>query len=276
MSLADPAPGRGWAAAGLGLALSLALHAGGWAGVLSTPPEPPETLPEGVEGALLVTLDAPEEEAAAAAPAHDAPRGAAAPEVMAAPQAPESEQTLARSVDTPPMQTTPYRVKDPSLAFDIANPDMETNVDRTPDEVPTEAQEAQAAPQAPSRSALPPPAAGARKARAQARAKQEGLEQEKRAQVSAWKRKLAVALDGLKTYPAAALPDRAQGRAVLALTLDRHGRVLGARLMESAGHPALDAAALAIADRAGRLPAPPAHMTGERFEIAAPITYRVL
>lgn len=275
MSLADPsARGGARLVLALGLALSLGLHAAGWARALATPPDLPEELPEGIEGAVLVSLEAPPEEAAAA-PAHEAPQGMTAPDVMAAPMAPETEQHLVARSDAPVMRTTPYRVEDPELAFEIANPDQQESVDTRPDEVPTETQEAQARPEAPSRAAMPPPAAGARKQRAVATARQKGLEQERRAQVAAWQRKVALALDALKTYPEAARPDRAEGRAVLVFAIDRHGRVRSARLAESTGHALLDEAALAILNRAGRLPPPPAHMNGTRFEMAMPVNYRV-
>ncbi len=273
MSLADPRPGHAFGIAMLGLGFSVALHLVGGAGILDAAAPSPEQPPQGIEGAFLVSLDVPMD--AAAAPAHDAPHGETVPEIAAAPQPQPEEATAARVVEEPPMQTTPYTVKDPELAFKIANPDQEKASEREAERVPVKQPETHAPPLPPSRAARPPPATGKRYEQALAAAKQEGLERERRRQLAEWQRKLALALDALKTYPAEARDDRAEGRAVLRFTIDRQGRLVRSTLQESAGHPALDAAALGILKRAGRLPPPPSHLTGDRFEIAVPVTYRV-
>ncbi|MCA8928111.1 MAG: energy transducer TonB [Alphaproteobacteria bacterium] len=273
MSLADPRPARTFGIATLGLGLSLALHLVGWAGLLDAAAPAREPPPQGIEGAFLVSLEVPLE--AAAAPAHDAPHGETAPESPAPPDTAAEDATPARVVEAPPLPTTPYRVKDPDLAFAVANPDQEQSSDRQAEQVPTERRETQAPPPVPSRAARPPPRTGQRHDRAASAAQQQGLEQERRRQVSEWQRKLALALDALKTYPDDARADRAEGRAVLRFTIDRAGRLTRRALQESAGHPALDAAALGILERAGRLPPPPPLLKGERFDIAVPVTYRV-
>ncbi|MEW6164445.1 MAG: energy transducer TonB [Pseudomonadota bacterium] len=55
-------------------------------------------------------------------------------------------------------------------------------------------------------------------------------------------------------YPRAAIERGLEGRVVLLLTLDAAGRVVGAEVADSSGHPLLDVAARAAATRIGRLP----------------------
>ena len=273
MSLADPRPAKAFGLAAIGLGFSVALHAFGWAGIIGAASPSPEQPPQGIEGAFLVSLDVPME--AASAPAYDTPHGEAAPDIAATPEAHTEQASAARAVEATPMQTTPYKVEDPELAFGIANPDQENPSEREAEKVPVEQQQTQAPPVPPSRAAQPPPATGQRNAQAVAASKRQGLEQERRRQVAEWQRKLALALDALKTYPEEARAEHAEGRAVLRFAVDRSGRVVRSSLQESTGHPALDKAALGILERAGRLPAPPQHLQGSRFDIAVPVTYRV-
>lgn len=271
MSLADPAAPRGalWAlAAG---ALSVALHAGAAAGFITAPP--PKAQEVGLEGALLIELEPLEE--AASAPATPLPPGPSAADAPPAPEPPE-EAVEAAASDAPLMQQSPYRVKDPELAFAIANPDQKVETEREAKEVPTTAPPQPEQPSAaPSRAMAPPPADGARKARAAAAAREEGLTRQRKREVAEWQKKLVLALNARKIYPEAARMAGAEGRAVLRFTMDRGGRVQARALGQSAGDPALDAATLAILAPGDRLPAPPGHMAGARFELAIPITYKL-
>jgi TonB family protein len=64
-----------------------------------------------------------------------------------------------------------------------------------------------------------------------------------------------------------------KGRAALRFTLDRMGRVQVRAVAQGAGNAALDAATLSILAPGGRLPPPPGHVAGVRFDLAIPITY---
>lgn len=269
MSLADPGGPRGAVRALAAGALSVALHAGAAAGFMTAPPAPAPD--DGLNGALLIELEPMEE--AASAPATPLPPGPAAADAPPAPDAPEEIEVAAAS-DAPLMQTTPYRVKDPELAFAIANPDQQIDTPKQAKDVPTIAPPQPDRPSAaPSRAMAPPPADGARKARAAAAARTEGLTRRRKREVAEWHKKLVLALNARKTYPDAARDAGAEGRAVLRFTVDRIGRVQVRAVAQSAGDAALDAATLAILAPGDLLPPPPGHMAGARFDLAIPITY---
>ena len=64
-----------------------------------------------------------------------------------------------------------------------------------------------------------------------------------------------------------------RGTATVAFTIDRSGRVIGARLSGSSGNAALDQEAVALARRASPVPAPPANVGGGNVLLAVPIRF---
>ncbi|MBK1659219.1 energy transducer TonB family protein, partial [Paracraurococcus ruber] len=84
---------------------------------------------------------------------------------------------------------------------------------------------------------------------------------------------LFAALERHKTYPPDARYRRAQGVAMLHFRMRRDGTVTAWRLDRSAGDPALDAAVLAMIQRASPLPAPPADLAGEALELTVPVRF---
>jgi len=86
-----------------------------------------------------------------------------------------------------------------------------------------------------------------------------------RAALSAW-------LESHKRYPESAREHGEEGRAVLRFRVDRSGRVLSYAVVESTGHPDLDAA-LDQMMRGASLPPFPADMTASEVEVSVAIRF---
>ena len=88
-----------------------------------------------------------------------------------------------------------------------------------------------------------------------------------------WQSLLLKHLQQFKNYPAGAREHGEQGVVMLAFTMDRDGKVLSRRIVNSSGHPDLDAEVLALVERAQPLPAFPASMSEDRLELTVPIRF---
>jgi len=86
-----------------------------------------------------------------------------------------------------------------------------------------------------------------------------------RAALSSW-------LEGHKRYPDSARERAEEGRAVLRFRLDRSGRVLSYAVVQSTGHPDLDAAIDQMM-RGAILPPFPADMTASEVEVSVTIRF---
>lgn len=87
-------------------------------------------------------------------------------------------------------------------------------------------------------------------------------------QVLAW-------IERHKRYPDRGRAASLEGAVVIAVTLDRRGRVRSVDLVRSSGHGVLDDAALAQVREASPFPAAPADATWQRRRFEAPIVYRI-
>ena len=80
-------------------------------------------------------------------------------------------------------------------------------------------------------------------------------------------------------YPRTAIAAGLEGVVRVGLTIDQNGRVIRTRVRRSSGHPSLDAAALAAAERLSTVPAPPAslrdHFASRPQELTLPIRLRL-
>jgi periplasmic protein TonB len=87
-----------------------------------------------------------------------------------------------------------------------------------------------------------------------------------------WQRELAAHLDKHKRYPA----DRAQQemQVILAVALDRTGRVVSASVATSSGDTAFDQAAMSMLQRASPVPAPPPLVADEGLNFTLPVQFR--
>lgn len=87
-----------------------------------------------------------------------------------------------------------------------------------------------------------------------------------------WQKELLAHLDRHKRYPS----DRNQkaARILLSLALDRMGRVVSARVLESSGDESFDNAALAMVQRASPVPPPPPLVAEEGLNFTLPVVFR--
>lgn len=81
-------------------------------------------------------------------------------------------------------------------------------------------------------------------------------------------------LERFKRYPAAARAAHIEGEVFVHFVMTRDGVVRSAEIAKSSGRPALDREALAMIERAGKLPAMPPEMKGEMLNgVIGPITF---
>ncbi len=93
--------------------------------------------------------------------------------------------------------------------------------------------------------------------------------------VSSWQARLMAHLQHYKRYPADARAHRDHGTARLAFSIERQGRVLSSRIMQSSGSAAPDREALALIKRTEPFPPPPAEVQGSEIPFTVPIRYNV-
>jgi TonB family protein len=87
-----------------------------------------------------------------------------------------------------------------------------------------------------------------------------------------WQKELMAHLDKFKRYPT----ERSQKSAeiLIALTLDRTGRVLAANIAKSSGDEAFDHAAIAMVEHASPVPPPPPLIADEGLDFSLPVIFR--
>jgi protein TonB len=93
------------------------------------------------------------------------------------------------------------------------------------------------------------------------------------AEAAAWRSAWAAALSWNRHYPEAARARGEQGTVRLALTIDRGGHVVSARLVGSSGSSTLDQAALEMARHASGRPLPPE--MGSSVSLIVPVRYSI-
>lgn len=288
------APLAGFARWGGAVAVVLAVHAaGGWLAVTLRTPAPPES--DGLPPAILLDL-AP----VAAAPSGeltDLPPGPpmveAAPEPVPEPPVPvevppDEIPPLPVPVPDPVVEPVPEPVEMPApdpLPVKLDTPEMPVPPPAAvilPPSRPVVAQK----PPPPARKVesrkavnkeLPPAArttadAGAPNAAAAPAAPGTGMGTASKAALATWRGRLIAHLNRHKRFPAGV---RKAGVVTVAVTLDRSGAVLSARLVKGSGEPALDDDAVALMKRASPLPAPPEEVSPGRATIsfAVPVDY---
>ncbi|MEQ9044018.1 MAG: energy transducer TonB, partial [Sneathiellaceae bacterium] len=80
-------------------------------------------------------------------------------------------------------------------------------------------------------------------------------------------------LERNRRYPPQAQAMRQQGVVVLAFALDREGRLLDWRILQTSGHRLLDAEAVDLLRRVAPLPPFPAGIGGDRLDLEVPIRF---
>jgi protein TonB len=90
-----------------------------------------------------------------------------------------------------------------------------------------------------------------------------------------WKSQLVSRLERYKRYPSEAQSRGDHGVAQIAFSVDRSGGVHHARILRSSGSSVLDAATLALVERAAPMPPPPPEISGAQIAIVVPIRYNI-
>jgi periplasmic protein TonB len=88
-----------------------------------------------------------------------------------------------------------------------------------------------------------------------------------------WQTVLLKHLQQYKRYPQSAQTQGEQGVVLLGFSVDRNGRVLAHRIVQSSGHADLDNEVMAMIERAQPLPAFPASMTQAKLDLTVPIRF---
>ena len=93
--------------------------------------------------------------------------------------------------------------------------------------------------------------------------------------VTRWQTVLAAHLEHFKRYPTGARARGEQGVVTVAFTIDRDGRLLASRIVQSSGSAALDEETLALLARAQPMPRPPDEMRTRELSFVAPVRYNI-
>jgi protein TonB len=91
--------------------------------------------------------------------------------------------------------------------------------------------------------------------------------------IAVWKAAIVTKLDEKKHYPEAAVANREHGVARVFFAIDREGRLLESRIVQSSGSANLDAAALDTLKRVEPFPPPPDSLKGERINLTIPFRF---
>jgi periplasmic protein TonB len=88
-----------------------------------------------------------------------------------------------------------------------------------------------------------------------------------------WQADLVRHLQQYKRYPSGAQGKREQGAVLLGFSVDRNGRVLTRRIVQSSGHADLDQEVMEMIERAQPLPAFPPSMTQSKLDLTVQIRF---
>jgi len=88
-----------------------------------------------------------------------------------------------------------------------------------------------------------------------------------------WQADLVKHLQQYKRYPGTAQAHGEQGVVLLGFSVDRNGRILASRIVQSSGHAALDQEVMEMIVRAQPLPAFPPSMTQAQLDLTVPIRF---
>jgi protein TonB len=91
--------------------------------------------------------------------------------------------------------------------------------------------------------------------------------------VRRWESALVAHIERFKRYPAEARAHGQRGNAKLAFTIDREGRVLESRIVESSGSQELDRESIAMLIRAQPMPKPPGQVQTADLSFVVPVRF---
>lgn len=259
---------------------SLALHVLGPTTLAHhfAPPEQAEPQQEdlGIRGAIMFDLSD-----VIAAPNETAENSVAVTESVAAPTITDSPEVVdpAKARETPILQQTPYDVEDDSLKFAVAAPETEAETEldatRLAEEFVEEQIEKPTSAGADDREETLASQAGVASDQTadQVQAESEGITAAQIAEITEWQKSIVLRIAHAKTYPSEARVNGIEGEVRVAFAMDRYGEIISRRIETSSGYAILDAAALRVFDEIGKMPTPPNHLSGERFEMLIPFSF---
>lgn len=88
-----------------------------------------------------------------------------------------------------------------------------------------------------------------------------------------WQGNIAAHLERHKRYPYEARQRRQEGEVLLRFTLNQHGEIVAAELVQSSGYFQLDREVKAMLRRAQPLPAPPEELLRRKLQVVVPIKF---
>jgi periplasmic protein TonB len=88
-----------------------------------------------------------------------------------------------------------------------------------------------------------------------------------------WQSGLQAQIARFRRYPPKLVGSHEEGRVLVRFTIDRNGKLLESRVLESSGSPDFDQEALLTLTRARPLPKPPADMKEADLEVTLPINF---
>jgi protein TonB len=250
-----------WAGAA---AVVIGLHIGGAFALLRMHEEDNADVPGAIaiELAPLVTASALKSE--------DLAPGPLMQEEAPAPETPKQTKEMVAE-ELPRTDPSPLA---PEPAVTLPEPRPEKN------EKPQEKVEEKVTPEQTSRQALAapmttaPPASEARPADTSA-APAPGLSALAARAQATWHKSLVAHINRYKRYPSEARARKIEGEVSIEFTLDRHGQIIGSRVVKSSGSSLFDQEALAMLQRAAPLPAPPEQVPADGFSLVLPIHFRM-
>ncbi|HYC05074.1 MAG TPA: energy transducer TonB [Azospirillaceae bacterium] len=90
---------------------------------------------------------------------------------------------------------------------------------------------------------------------------------------ASWRQQMLAQVQEYKVYPDEARRRREEATVMVKFTMDRGGRVIYVRVLDSSGNPLLDQAAMDAVKRASPLPEPPPGVPGSPIAVVLPVAF---
>jgi periplasmic protein TonB len=249
-----------WASAA---ALVICLHIGGALVLLRMQEDDNPDVPGAIAIELAPMVTAP------ALKSEDLAPGPLMQEEAPAPETPkQTKETVAEEAP----RTEPSPAPEPAVTLPEPQPEKNEKPEEKVEEKITPEQTSRQAMAAPMTTA--PPASEARPADTTA-APAPGLSALAARAQATWHKSLVAHINRYKRYPSEARARKIEGEVSIEFTLDRHGQIIGSRVVKSSGSSLFDQEALAMLQRAAPLPAPPEQVPADGFSLVLPIHFRI-
>lgn len=193
-------------------------------------------------------------------------------EEAAAAVAPTEEVKEKSEVETPKVAEAPL-APEPEVVVEKQKPVEEVDDKKEQDDPRPEQKAIPQASVASQQTSAPPPV-DAPPAPTAAAPKQ-GVSSKPSEATMTWQKSLVFHLNKHKKYPHEARKQGSEGVAAVSFTIDRSGKVIGARLDKSTGSDLLDQEAIEVLNRASPFPTPPPDVPNVTINLSLPIQFRI-